>query len=157
MPIRLAEMTEAEYRMYITGSKRNYAEELSRANDLTLDEATAQSEATFRRLLPDDRPGAVDQYMFTVFDEDSTRVGSIWFGVRRDGKEPYGYIWDIMLDPAHRGKGLGEQVMRAVEEKVRALGLSQISLNVFGHNLPARKLYERLGYEAIAVSMKKDL
>ena len=47
--------------------------------------------------------------------------------------------------------------MRLVEDKVRALGHSHIALNVFGHNLPARRLYERLGFQAIAISMGKDL
>lgn len=155
--IKLVAMSDDEYRVFEARSMKSYAEELSRANDSTPEEAMAQAEATFRRLLPDGRPGSKDQYLFTAVDDQGQRVGAVWFGIRRDRRTPYAYIWDLFLAPEFRGKGLGEHVMRRVEERVRELGHSQIGLNVFGHNLPARRLYERLGYRAASVSMSKDL
>lgn len=155
--IRLVDMSDDEFRAYLARAVTNYADEISRANDLTPDVAQSQAEATFRRLLPEGHPRQEDQYMFSVVDEAERRVGMIWFGIRRDRKRPYAYIWDIYLEPDTRGKGYGEQVMRQVEDRVRDLGYDHIALNVFGHNLPARKLYERLGFQAIAISMGKDL
>lgn len=155
--IRLVEMSEEEFQAYLPRARKNYAEELSRANDLTDDEATAQAEAAFRRLLPEGRPGAADQFLFTAVDGDGRPVGMVWFGIRRDRKEPYGYIWEIFLEPEARGRGYGEQIMRQVEARAKALGLSHLALNVFGHNMPARKLYERLGFQITAISMGKDL
>ena len=35
------------------------------------------------------------------------------------------------------------------------LGLSSVGLNVFTFNIPARRLYEALGYEATAITMRK--
>lgn len=155
--IRLAPMSNDEYPAYAANCMALYAEELSRANGITVEAATAQAEATFRRLLPDGRPDAPDQYLFTVLDEEGRRAGAVWFGIRRDRKRPFAYIWDLYLEPGARGKGYGEQVMREVEQRARELGQDHIELNVFGHNLPARKLYERLGYQTLSVSMGKDL
>jgi len=47
--------------------------------------------------------------------------------------------------------------MQALEERVRHLGLSTISLHVFGHNHAARALYEKLGYVTTNVMMSKTL
>lgn len=155
--IRLVAMSDDAYAEFASRCQQDYAAEVSRVNDLSLEEGLAQAEATFRRLLPDGRPGAPDQYLYTAVDEDSQPVGSIWFGIRRDRRTPYAYIWDIHLAPESRGKGYGEQILRLVEAKVRELGFAHIALNVFGHNAPARKLYERMGYQATAISMGKDL
>ena len=47
--------------------------------------------------------------------------------------------------------------MLAAEDFVRAQGASSLSLNVFGNNTVARRLYESLGYQALAIAMRKNL
>jgi hypothetical protein len=47
--------------------------------------------------------------------------------------------------------------MLLLEEQVRALGLDQIALNVFGGNEVARSLYRSLDYAETAVWMRKRL
>jgi ribosomal protein S18 acetylase RimI-like enzyme len=54
-------------------------------------------------------------------------------------------VWD-----GHRGEGIGTRLMAAIEDAARAAGFSQISLSVDADN-PARRLYERLGYETLTV------
>jgi ribosomal protein S18 acetylase RimI-like enzyme len=155
--IAFVPMSQAAFEAFVARSTTNYAEEVSKANDIPLEEATAQAEASFRRLLPDGRPDQADQHLYVVVDEEGQEVGTIWWGVRRDRPAPYAYVWDLYLDPAFRGKGHGERVMRRVEEQARALGLERLALNVFGHNAPARKLYERLGFRTISLGMDKVL
>jgi ribosomal protein S18 acetylase RimI-like enzyme len=53
-------------------------------------------------------------------------------------------VWD-----GRRGKGIGTQLMEALEDVARAEGFSQLSLSVDADN-PARHLYERLGYAEIS-------
>jgi ribosomal protein S18 acetylase RimI-like enzyme len=54
-------------------------------------------------------------------------------------------VWD-----GHRGEGIGTKLMGAIEDAAREAGFSQVSLSVDGDN-PARRLYERLGYETLTV------
>jgi ribosomal protein S18 acetylase RimI-like enzyme len=67
------------------------------------------------------------------------------------------YVFDIAIEEAERGKGLGRATMLAAEEYVRRQGQAEIGLNVFGFNEPARALYESLGYHVVAVQMRKQL
>jgi GNAT superfamily N-acetyltransferase len=54
-------------------------------------------------------------------------------------------VWD-----GRRGEGIGTQLMGAIEEAARAAGFTRLSLSVDGDN-PARRLYDRLGYEELTV------
>ena len=54
-------------------------------------------------------------------------------------------VWE-----GHRGEGIGTRLMGGIEEAARAAGFSQLSLSVDADN-PARRLYERLGYEELSV------
>jgi GNAT superfamily N-acetyltransferase len=54
-------------------------------------------------------------------------------------------VWD-----GQRGRGIGTQLMSAIEDAARDAGLVQISLSVDAEN-PARRLYERLGYATLTV------
>lgn len=55
---------------------------------------------------------------------------------------------DIALLPEARGSGIGTALVRGVQERAAALGLPVV-LHV-EHGLPARRLYERLGFTATA-------
>jgi hypothetical protein len=44
-----------------------------------------------------------------------------------------------------------------LEQEVRARGLPQMQLNVFGSNARARGLYRSLGFEELSVQMGKEL
>jgi ribosomal protein S18 acetylase RimI-like enzyme len=54
-------------------------------------------------------------------------------------------VWD-----GRRGQGIGSRLMEALEGLARAEGYEQLSLSVDADN-PARRLYERLGYEELTV------
>lgn len=62
------------------------------------------------------------------------------------------YIGDVVVDRHHRGKGLGEQLMRKVINKAFDEGAAYVSLTSNSHNprrQPAIRLYERLGFQKI--------
>jgi ribosomal protein S18 acetylase RimI-like enzyme len=55
-------------------------------------------------------------------------------------------VGNVMVHPDHRGHGLGRCVSHAVTAALLADGFQQIVLNVRQNNLPALRIYERLGY-----------
>ena len=48
-----------------------------------------------------------------------------------------------------RGKGIGALAMQHLENEIGAADLSRIEFGVFEYNLPAIKLYKKMGYEEI--------
>ncbi|MGN6132519.1 MAG: GNAT family N-acetyltransferase [Nocardioidaceae bacterium] len=79
-------------------------------------------------------------------DDGDALVGHLWLAVR----DRVGYLFDIELLPAARGRGLGRASMLAAQDAARSLGAEVLRLNVFGHNAVARHLYERLGYDVVS-------
>ncbi|HXG59603.1 MAG TPA: GNAT family N-acetyltransferase [Thermoanaerobaculia bacterium] len=57
-------------------------------------------------------------------------------------------IMDIALVPEHRGEGIGTMLLREIMERAASAGDS-VSIHVEQQN-PARRLYERLGFRAVA-------
>ena len=66
------------------------------------------------------------------------------------------FIYDIYVDPAWRGRGLGRAAMLLADEEARVRGIRRVELNVFGGNAVARRLYLSLGYVERAVLMAQD-
>ncbi|MBM7832661.1 ribosomal protein S18 acetylase RimI-like enzyme [Agromyces cerinus] len=95
--------------------------------------------------------------VFDVVDDQGVAVGYLWIGPDTSGDDRSWWIWDVLIEPGHRGRGLGREAMRLAEEHARAQGAHSIGLNVFAFNATARGLYESLGYETTSVRMGKRL
>lgn len=60
------------------------------------------------------------------------------------------YVNALAVYPAFQGAGIGAQLLAAAEELAREAGFSAMSIQVYGQNSGAVRLYERMGYERIA-------
>ena len=58
-----------------------------------------------------------------------------------------GWIEDVVVDEAHRGKGIGRKLMEKLIETGRAKGLTDILLFTGHHRKPANQLYQNLGFQ----------
>lgn len=56
------------------------------------------------------------------------------------------FIGLLLLDPPVRGRGVGEQVLRACEAWALAHGGRALQIAVLEHNAPARRFWERQGF-----------
>jgi ribosomal protein S18 acetylase RimI-like enzyme len=54
------------------------------------------------------------------------------------------------VDPRYHGQGIGQRLLKAGEEEVKASGIKSIRLEVSTSNLPALRLYEKAGYRTTA-------
>ncbi|MEN6409658.1 MAG: GNAT family N-acetyltransferase [Anaerolineaceae bacterium] len=155
--IQLCSMTEEAYQKWLAISVADYAKQKADAGFFKPEEALQKSKDEFARILPQGL-ATPDQYLYSITTEEPSEVvGMIWFASLRGQTGPLAYIYDLMIYPAYRRHGYGEAAMRLLEEKVRELGLNTIELNVFGHNLSARALYEKVGYNTAAITMTKKL
>ena len=81
-------------------------------------------------------------------------VGAAWFRVFPTAEPGYGFVEEgtpelaIAVVPSKRGHGVGDELLKALLEKAKAGGYKQISLSVEPGN-PARKLYERHGFDVV--------
>jgi ribosomal protein S18 acetylase RimI-like enzyme len=72
-------------------------------------------------------------------------VLSIGFSVEYGGTD--GFIDELHLVEAFRGRGLGRQVMDVAERAAKQAGIRYLHLEVELHNERARRLYDARGYE----------
>jgi GNAT superfamily N-acetyltransferase len=59
--------------------------------------------------------------------------------------------------PAFRGRGIGAALVARAEQFARERGAPWLGIGVMAENGDARRLYERLGFAAFHVEMKKPL
>ena len=151
----LRPMTQGEYVAWREGSVREYALEIAKSRDLDPESAAAQSAGEFAELLPEGlaSPG---MHLWTAVVADEA-VGMGWFELRPRASGVSAWIFDISVDPAHRGKGHGRALLDALHDAARDLGATSMTLNVFGDNASAIRLYETSGYVVTAQQMRREL
>jgi ribosomal protein S18 acetylase RimI-like enzyme len=69
----------------------------------------------------------------------------------------FGYVSDICVLPAYRGRRIASQLLDAVERRLRLEGVTRIRLFTLAANRAARASYERSGYAAYEVVYEKSL
>jgi ribosomal protein S18 acetylase RimI-like enzyme len=138
--VSLRPLREEEYPAWDHAHRAEYERGLVEFAGLSRDEARAKVAHDVPSVLPDGL--ATADTRFWMIEDDGRRVGTIFLGIR--GGEAW--LYDIVIDEAERGRGLGRAAMLALEDEVRALGHDSIGLNVWGGNAVARALYRSLGY-----------
>ncbi|ASS77269.1 ribosomal-protein-alanine N-acetyltransferase [Tumebacillus algifaecis] len=61
------------------------------------------------------------------------------------------HITNIAIDPSVRGRQLGERLMREMMAWSMANGAERMTLEVRVSNLPAQKLYDKLGFQSYGI------
>ncbi|HYR88006.1 MAG TPA: GNAT family N-acetyltransferase [Terriglobia bacterium] len=83
-------------------------------------------------------------------------VGAVWVRNFTASERGYGYVADnipelgIAVLPEHRGRGVGSALLQRLVEMAGA-AYDAVSLSVSMDN-PARRLYERVGFEGVGAS-----
>ncbi len=112
-------------------------EALERRSNMTLDDLTQRLEHhhTYLIYLEDKLVGEMNfmvdpEYLY------KTEPGTAWIGI-------------TIGEPEARGKGIGYEAMRYLEEEIKRHGLKRAELGVFEFNTQAQKLYRKLGFVEI--------
>jgi len=73
---------------------------------------------------------------------DGALVASVLVG--HDGHR--GWVYYVTVDPDHRFKGFGREIMSAAEHWLLARGIEKLQLMVRGDNTEVHAFYQQLGY-----------
>jgi len=80
--------------------------------------------------------------------KDSKLIGFVHFRFELDDEQkfPVVYCYEIQIESAYQGKGLGKFLMNVLVEIGTRFKLNKVMLTCFKHNAQATKFYEKLGY-----------
>ena len=85
--------------------------------------------------------------IFLAYDEGHpVGIATCFRGFSTFAARPLVNIHDLAVLPACRGRGIGRQLLDAVERKARALGCCKVTLEVQEDNVRARRIYEAAGF-----------
>jgi ribosomal protein S18 acetylase RimI-like enzyme len=156
MAMRLRPMTDPEYERWLASDLESYVQERMRSGEpeeVARHEADKQQQEYF----PGGKPGPGHR-LLTV-ESEGAPVGMVWVGPHPKRPEHAESVWlfNIEIDASARGQGLGRAALDLLERQLLTDGRSELSLNVFGHNTVARRLYKSAGYREAAITMTKSL
>ena len=153
----LATMSPAAFESFLRAAIGSYARQNVASGRWSVESALDLSRAEHDRLLPQGL-ATKGAHLFEILDSESNvTVGTLWLAVQNHAGCPAGYVYNVEIDQVHRRKGHARRALQLLEPICLELGLSSVGLNVFAFNIPARRLYEALGYEATAITMRKIL
>lgn len=153
--LTLKKMNEKEYNMFLKRSISSYAIDNIKSGNWTAEEANEKSLQDHLKLLPH---GLVtpNHYLYMI-EQDGETVGSIWYEFKVQSPLGIAFLFDLYVKEPFRNRGIGFEVMKLFEKEALNLGAKCISLHVFGSNLVAKKLYEKLGFKITNINMSKPL
>lgn len=155
--VQLARMTEAEFRAFRGREIRGYADFQVAASLWVRRGARARARTLLDDMLPQG-PRTPAHYCLVVRDRRTgAAVGHLWVAEIKSSGRPEAYIYDIEIVEAHRGRGYGAAVLRALATWARRRRLPVIRLRVHAHNTGARALYEKMGFAVTDVMMALPL
>jgi len=70
---------------------------------------------------------------------------------------PAGALYDIVVDPAHRGQGIGRMLLDATIEALKARGAPRVVLSTAERNEVAQRLFAHAGFRRTMIEMTREL
>jgi GNAT superfamily N-acetyltransferase len=69
----------------------------------------------------------------------------------------HGFLGFMYVKPEHRGKGVNQKVIAALQQWGISQGVNEFRLEVYDGNLPAIKAYEKLGFTKLLIEMRMEV
>jgi GNAT superfamily N-acetyltransferase len=146
-------MTEARFAAFRAEVIRGYAADIASSGTLPAADAAVRAATQTDETLPDGLNTA--NHAFLCLHAGAEEVAVNWLCHHREPGASW--VYAVEVSERHRGQGYGRAVMIAGEQAALAAGDTHLSLNVFGSNAVATRLYERMGYQAVDQARSIDL
>jgi ribosomal protein S18 acetylase RimI-like enzyme len=96
-----------------------------------------------------------------VAEHNDAVVGYAFAGVEGTDymslRGPAGVLHDIVVDPEHRGRGVGRLLLDTVLRWLRSRGAPRVVLSTAARNEPAQRLFASAGFRQTMVEMTREL
>jgi ribosomal protein S18 acetylase RimI-like enzyme len=96
-----------------------------------------------------------------VAERDGEVIGYTYAGVEGTDymslRGPAGVLHDIVVDPVHRGQGVGRMLLDAALEALRARGAPRVVLSTAEQNSAAQRLFTHAGFRPTMIEMTREL
>jgi RimJ/RimL family protein N-acetyltransferase len=141
---RLAEADAGQYREIRLRMLRDHPEAFGSSYEEYLEQPPESVAARFR-----DQLSAADNFVLGAFEGEQLIATMGLYREHGVKSRHKGLIWGVYTVPEARGRGIGRRLMEAIMQQARAIEeLELLQLAVASDNLPARRLYESLGFRA---------
>jgi ribosomal protein S18 acetylase RimI-like enzyme len=101
-----------------------------------------------------------DVIVLVAQGEDGEVLGYTYAGVEGFDymalRGPAGVMYDIVVDPAHRGRGVGRQLLDATLAALTAKGVPRVVLSTAARNEPAQRLFAHAGFRRTMIEMTRE-
>jgi ribosomal protein S18 acetylase RimI-like enzyme len=96
-----------------------------------------------------------------VAEQNGEVVGYTYAGIEGTDymalRGPAGALYDIVVDPEQRGRGVGRALLDATLDELKARGAPRVVLSTAERNEPAQRLFERAGFRRTMIEMTREL
>src|SRR5919199_2320257 len=96
-----------------------------------------------------------------VAERDGEVLGYTYAGVEGHDymslRGPAGVLYDIVVDPAHRGRGVGRMLLEVTLAALKSRGAPRVVLSTAEGNESAQRLFARAGFRRTMVEMTREL
>ena len=103
---------------------------------------------------------AEDNIVMIVAVRDAEVLGYTYAGVEgvdyMSLRGPAGVLYDIVVDPAQRGKGIGQLLLAATLEALERMGAPRVVLSTAEQNESAQRLFARAGFRRTMVELTRE-
>jgi len=95
-----------------------------------------------------------------VAERDGAVLGYTYAGIEgvdyMSLRGPAGVLYDIVVDPAERGRGVGRLLLDATLAALDARGAPRVVLSTAERNEPAQRLFARAGFRRTMIEMTRE-
>src|SRR5919199_1297662 len=96
-----------------------------------------------------------------VAERDGKVLGYTYAGVEGHDymslRGPAGVLYDIVVDPAHRGRGVGRVLLGGTLAALKSRGAPRVVLSTAERNESAQRLFARAGFRRTMIEMTREL
>jgi ribosomal protein S18 acetylase RimI-like enzyme len=104
---------------------------------------------------------ANEDVVILVAEEAGEVIGYTYAGIEgmdyMSLRGPAGALYDIVVDPSRRGRGVGRQLLDATLAELRARGAPRVVLSTAEQNATAQQLFAHAGFRRTMIEMTREL